>query len=90
MRTYRRLAVRLKKSDREHLKGILSGGVQPVRTVLRALALQQQRPLDGATRGRRSGETTTGSQSGQRNHPAAVAPRRSQAVAGKKCGSAPG
>ena len=41
MRTYRRLPVRLKKSDREHLKGILSGGVQPVRTVLRALALQQ-------------------------------------------------
>jgi|SRR5579863_2449744 len=41
MRTYRRLEVRLKKADRDHLDGMLSGGVQPVRTVLRALALQQ-------------------------------------------------
>ena len=41
MRTYRRLEVRLKKADRDLLKGMLSGGVQPVRTVLRALALQQ-------------------------------------------------
>jgi hypothetical protein len=41
MRPYRRLEVRLKKADRDHLDGMLSGGVQPVRTVLRALALQQ-------------------------------------------------
>src|SRR5580704_290426 len=41
MRTYQRLEVRLKKADRDQLKGMLSGGVQPVRTVLRALALQQ-------------------------------------------------
>lgn len=43
--------------------------------------------LDGAAGGRRGGETTLGSQSGQGNHPVAVAPRRSQAVAGKKCGT---
>jgi len=43
--------------------------------------------LDGAAGGRRGGEATPGSQSRQGNHPAAVAPRRSQAVAGKKCGT---
>jgi len=40
MRAYRRLRVRLKKVDREKLDGTLSGGIQPVRTVLRALALE--------------------------------------------------
>lgn len=39
MRAYRRVRVRLKKRDREQLDDVLSGGVQPVRTVLRALAL---------------------------------------------------
>src|SRR5215472_4109326 len=39
MRSYRRLQVRLSKGDREKLNAILSGGVQAVRTVLRALAL---------------------------------------------------
>ena len=39
MRTYRRLHVRLKKADRAKLSDLLGGGVQPVRTVLRALAL---------------------------------------------------
>src|SRR5262249_39033872 len=39
MRTYCRLHVRLSKGDREKLNAILSGGVQAVRTVLRALAL---------------------------------------------------
>ena len=39
MRAYRRVRVRLKKRDREKLDDVLSGGVQPVRTVLRALAL---------------------------------------------------
>ena len=39
MRAYRRVRVRLKKGDRERLDEVLSGGVQPVRTVLRALAL---------------------------------------------------
>ena len=39
MRAYRRVRVRLKKSDREKLGEVLSGGVQPVRTVLRALVL---------------------------------------------------
>jgi len=39
MRIYRRLGVRLSKGDREKLNAILSGGVQAVRTVLRALAL---------------------------------------------------
>lgn len=39
MRAYRRLRVRLKKVDREKLDDVLSGGIQPVRTVLRALAL---------------------------------------------------
>jgi putative transposase len=39
MRTYRRLQVRLSKGDREKLDAILSGGVQAVRTVLRALVL---------------------------------------------------
>ena len=39
MRSYRRLCVRLSKGDRKKLNDILSGGVQAVRTVLRALAL---------------------------------------------------
>jgi transposase len=39
MRAYHRLRVRLKKPDREKLDDVLGGGVQPVRTVLRALAL---------------------------------------------------
>jgi putative transposase len=39
MRIYRRLRVRLSKGDRGKLNAILSGGVQAVRTVLRALAL---------------------------------------------------
>jgi putative transposase len=41
MRMYRRLRVRLKKRDREGLDVILSGGIQPVRVVLRGLALCQ-------------------------------------------------
>src|SRR6266852_8528157 len=40
MRAYRRLRVRLTKGDREKLDGVLSGGIQAVRTVLRALALR--------------------------------------------------
>jgi putative transposase len=39
MRAYRRLRVRLTKGDHSKLDGILSGGLQAVRTVLRALAL---------------------------------------------------
>jgi transposase len=39
MRSYRRLCVRLSKGDRKKLNDILSGGLQAVRTVLRALAL---------------------------------------------------
>ena len=39
MRGYHRLRVRVKKVDREKLAEVLAGGVQPVRTVLRALAL---------------------------------------------------
>jgi transposase len=41
MRAYRRLRVRLKKADRQKLDDVLGGGIQPVRTVLRALALEQ-------------------------------------------------
>jgi transposase len=41
MRTYRRLCVRLSKPDREELRELLRRGIQPVRTVLRALALLQ-------------------------------------------------
>jgi putative transposase len=41
MRTYRRLRVRLKKRDREFLATMMSGGRQPVRVVLRGLALRQ-------------------------------------------------
>ena len=40
MRAYRRLLVRLRKGDREKLRDVLSGGIQPVRTVLRALTLR--------------------------------------------------
>jgi len=39
MRIYRRLHLRLSKGDREKLDDILMGGVQAVRTVLRALVL---------------------------------------------------
>src|SRR6266542_6191147 len=41
MRAYRRLRVRLSKSDREKLDDVLSGGIQAVRVVLRALTLWQ-------------------------------------------------
>jgi transposase len=41
MRIYRRLRVRLRKRDREELDDILRGGVQPVRVLLRGLALCQ-------------------------------------------------
>jgi transposase len=41
MRTYRRLHVRLPKRHRDKLDAVLSGGIQPVRVVLRALALRQ-------------------------------------------------
>ena len=40
MRTYRRLRVRWRKSDREFLDTMLSGGRQPGRVVLRGLALR--------------------------------------------------
>ena len=41
MRIYRRLRVQLKKRDRNELDRILNGGIQPVRVVLRSLALCQ-------------------------------------------------
>ena len=41
MRAYRRLRVRLKKRDHGELERILNGGIQPVRVVLRSLALCQ-------------------------------------------------
>ncbi len=41
MRTYRRLRVQLSKPDEKELRGLLQGGIQQVRVVLRALALLQ-------------------------------------------------
>lgn len=41
MRAYRRLRVRLPKRQMDKLDSILSGGLQPVRVVLRALTLSQ-------------------------------------------------
>ena len=41
MRTYRRLSVHLSQRDRDELRELLRRGIQPVRTVLRALALLQ-------------------------------------------------
>jgi putative transposase len=41
MRTYRRLRVQLKKRDCDELDRVLNGGIQPVRVVLRSLALCQ-------------------------------------------------
>ena len=41
MRAYRRLHVRLPKRHRDKLDSLLSGGIQPVRVVLRALTLSQ-------------------------------------------------
>ena len=41
MRAYRRLHVRLPKRHRDKMDAVLSGGIQPVRVVLRALALRQ-------------------------------------------------
>jgi putative transposase len=41
MRIDRRLRVRLRKRDGEVLDAMLSGGIQPVRVVLRGLALRQ-------------------------------------------------
>ena len=41
MRTYRRLCVQLTQRDREKIDGVLSGGIQPTRVVLRALVLTQ-------------------------------------------------
>jgi len=39
MRHNRTLTVQLRQADRDELNGLLRGGIQPVRTVLRALAL---------------------------------------------------
>ena len=44
MRAYRRLSDRLSQRDRKELRQLLRKGIQPVRTVLRALTLLQ---LDG-------------------------------------------
>src|SRR3954453_8804970 len=41
MRVYRKLKIRLKGTHREKLQELLSGGVQPVRVVRRALVLRQ-------------------------------------------------
>ena len=41
MRTYRRLSVRLSQRDRKQLRQLLRKGIQPVRSVLRALTLLQ-------------------------------------------------
>jgi len=41
MRTYRWLRVRLPKRHRDKIDSLLRGGIQPVRVVLRALALRQ-------------------------------------------------
>ena len=41
MRSYHRLRVHLSKQDREEVQELLRGGLQPVRAVLRALALWQ-------------------------------------------------
>jgi transposase len=41
MRAYRRLSVHLSQGDREELRALLRRGIQPVRTVLRAVALLQ-------------------------------------------------
>ena len=41
MRTYRRLCVRLSPRDRKQLRQLLRKGIQPVRSVLRALTLLQ-------------------------------------------------
>ena len=47
------------------------------------------RPVDGAPGRRGSGEATTGSAGGTRNHPGSAPQPRPQAVAGKKCGAWP-
>src|ERR1700674_1850701 len=41
MRAYRRLRVQLTKQDEKELRGLVQGGIQQVRVVLRALALLQ-------------------------------------------------
>ena len=41
MRAYRRLHVRLPKRHRDKVEHLLRGGIQPVRVILRALALAQ-------------------------------------------------
>jgi transposase len=41
MRIYRRLGLQLKKRDRAELDGMLSGGIEAVRVIVRALALYQ-------------------------------------------------
>ncbi len=41
MRTDRRLCVQLTQRDHKKIDGLLSGGMQPTRVVLRALALTQ-------------------------------------------------
>lgn len=41
VRTYRRLRVQLSRQDEKELRGLLQGGIQQMRVVLRALALLQ-------------------------------------------------
>ncbi len=49
MRAYRRLSVRLSKRDRKELRQLLRKGIQPVRTVVRALTLLQLDAGQGAS-----------------------------------------
>ena len=88
------LRIEVTTKDQKELRKLLRGGVQPVRVVLRALALLQlakglQRPagrvcpLDRAAGGRGSHQKAACSQRGKRNHPGFAAPPRTETVAGK-------
>src|ERR1035437_8834788 len=95
MRVYRRLHVRLPKRHRDKLDNVLRGGIQPVRVVLRALALSQlhqgKAASDVADNVRLTSKAVreTGPQGRTRDNSDLVARTRPSAVAGKKCGASP-
>jgi hypothetical protein len=59
MRTYRRLRVQLSKEDKKELRGLLQGGIQQVRVVLRVLALLQLSAGQTAGRVAKNAELTS-------------------------------
>jgi len=79
---------RAEPKDLEKVAQLFRGGVQQVHVMLRALSLRL--PGGWAERPRAGRQAQIGSLRGARDNPGVVREPRAEAVAGKKCGGAPG